>query len=441
MDHSRDLQEAGRQLLHQLSDDIHHPPAGGLTREELIRRSRQISSTTGAAIKEQLDTLTGVLDAFLAGRASEDALRFYTSTQYKINVNELAGFMPGLRALSGGAAADDFADAGKILSTADPSPCPKISVIITTYNRQAFLKQAVDSILQQDYPRVEVTVIDDCSSDGTEEMMASAFGGEPRVIFMRNRVNSGPGNNRRKALAAHGDGQFILFLDDDDYLIDRSYLSKAVLAHQTHPGLSFVAANVFLEYSRSQKLTLSSLGLNPVTDKHDYFMNFEQQGYPKPASTLTALFSREALMSIDILNMKMVNDASIYLRALLTGDAGFIDTLAGVYRIHGNNITFNLSQSFLIENLEEKRNIRNMATQRYGYSKPEMSEWFNHNVYDTISYYLMNSAQSHTDFKFMYSWASMHAPEAYTRLKRQFRTKLMKKQLLRVSFVRALLNR
>jgi glycosyltransferase involved in cell wall biosynthesis len=345
--------------------------------------------------------------------------------------------MQGLAALSSEPAPDKTA----ILTDAEPSSHPKVSVIITTYNRKDFLRQAVESILRQDYPHTEITVIDDCSSDGTREMMDTVFGAEPRVIFMRSETNSGPGNNRRRALAAHGDGEFILFLDDDDYLIDRSYFTRAVNVHRLHPELSFVAANVFLEYSQSRKLSISSLELDPIIDKHDYFMNFEQKGYPKPASTLTAIFRREALMSMDILNMSMVNDASIYLRALLIGDAGFIDTLAGVYRIHGNNITFNLSQSFLIENLEEKRNIRNMAIERYGYSKPEMNEWFNHNVYDTISYYLMNSAKSHTDFKSMYSWASDHAPKAYNQLKRQFRTKLMKKQLLRVSFVRALMNR
>lgn len=439
MDHSGDLHEAGLQLLHQLNDDIHHPPAGGLSREEINRRCKNISSSgTDAAIQEHLDTLTGVIDAFLAGRASDDALQYYVSTQFDIQLEEIRGFLPGLTALSssGTSGQEPALPAGAVLSG-----YPKISVIITTYNRKEFLRQAVDSILRQDYPYTEITVIDDCSSDGTHEMMHTVFGAEPRVIFMESETNSGPGNNRRKALAAHGDGEFILFLDDDDYLIDRSYFTKAVNMHRLHPELSFVAANVFLEYSQSQKLSISSLELRPVTDKHDYFMNFEQKGYPKPASTLTALFKREALMSMDILNMHMVNDASIYLRALLIGDAGFIDTLAGVYRIHGNNITFNLSQSFLIENLEEKRNIRNMAVERYGYSKPEMNEWFNHNVYDTISYYLMNSAKSHTDFKFMYSWASNHSPQAYNQLKRQFRTKLMKKQLLRVSFVRALMNR
>lgn len=438
MDHSEELQQAGYRLLHQLHDDIQHLPAEG-SREALVRRAKELSSKeSDAGIQEHLVTLTGVIEAYLAGRASEDALEYYLLRQFNMEGNAVEELLAGLAGLGSSGAGEPE---NPLAGTADSTAYPKVSVIITTYNRKDFLHQAIQSILRQDYPHKEIIVIDDCSSDGTGEMMHTSFGSEPRVIFMENETNSGPGNNRRRALAAHGDGEYILFLDDDDYLIDSSYLSRAVSFHLAHPEVSFVAANVFLEYSKSQKLTLSSLKLASVTGRKDYFMNFEQQGYPKPASTLTAVFKREALMSMDILNMNMVNDASIYLRALLIGDAGFIDCLAGVYRIHGNNITFNLSQSFLIENLEEKRHIRNMAIERFGYSKTEMNEWFNHNVYDTISYYLTNSAKSHTDFKFMYSWASIHAPKAYSQLKRQFRTKLMKKQLLRVSFVRTLLNR
>lgn len=106
----------------------------------------------------------------------------------------------------------------------------------------------------QDYPNKEITVIDDCSTDGTEELMQQHFGAEPRVIYMRNATNSGPGNNRRKAFAAHGDGEYVLFLDDDDYLIDMNYFSKAVRFHLLHPEISFVAANVFLEYSKAKQL-------------------------------------------------------------------------------------------------------------------------------------------------------------------------------------------
>ncbi|OKP82215.1 glycosyltransferase family A protein [Paenibacillus sp. P32E] len=438
MAHSEELHQAGYRLLNQLNEARQHLPAGALSSEELIRRCRDsIGSEADAGIRGNLENLAGVIEAYLSQRASADALDFYLSQQFNIQAVNILEWMKGLAGLR----ADGGEQENLFPSPSDPYTLPKVSVIITTYNRKDFLDQAIQSILRQDYPHKEITVIDDCSSDGTAELMGRNYRDDPRVIFMQNETNQGPGNNRRKALAAHGDGEYILFLDDDDYLIDRSYFSRAVHFHQEQPEIAFVAANVFLEYSKTEQLKPSSLQLNRITPKEAYFKNFEQKGYPKPASTLTAVFKRETLMKMDILNMNMVNDASIYLRALLIGDAGFIDTLAGVYRIHGNNITFNLSQSFLIENLEEKRLIRNMAIERYGYSKTEMNEWFNHNVYDTISYYLMNSAKSHTDFKSMYSWASEHCPKAYSQLKRQFRTKLMKKQLLRVSFVRALLNR
>ncbi|MEK5252099.1 glycosyltransferase family A protein [Paenibacillus sp. FSL F4-0125] len=438
MDHSEVLQQAGYVFLNDLNDEINHSFSLHMDDKEIFQRCHLIiDKEQNPQIKAFLETLSEVIRAYLTGRASEDALRFYLAEQFSIVHEEIDGLIHGLVAFK-----YQFSD----MASSDPAlvsfaDYPKVSVIITTYNRKAFLYQAIQSILKQDYPHKEITVIDDCSTDGTEELMQQSFGDEPQVIYMRNEKNSGPGNNRRKAFAAHGDGEYVLFLDDDDYLIDMNYLSKAVDFHNLHPEISFVAANVFLEYSKAKQLKISSLQLNKIIKKQDYFMNFEKKGYPKPSSTLTTVFKREALMAMDILSMNMVNDASIYLRSLLVGDAGFIDTLAGVYRLHGDNITFHLSQGFLIENLEEKLLIKNMAVQTYGYSEQEMTEWFSHNAYDTISYYLLNSAKDATDFKFMYHWALTHCPPIYNQLRSDFRTKLIKKQLLRISILRSLLRR
>ncbi|WP_313636550.1 glycosyltransferase family 2 protein [Paenibacillus sp. FSL K6-0276] len=438
MDHSEVLQQACYVFLNDLNDEMNHSSALQMDDQEIIQQCRLIiDKEQNAQTKTFLETLSEVIHAYLTGRASEDALRFYLSEQFSIVNEEIDGLIHGLVTIK-----NQSSDTGISHPAAySLAEHPKVSVIITTYNRKAFLYQAVQSILMQDYPHKEITVIDDCSTDGTEELMHQSFGDETQVIYMRNEKNSGPGNNRRKAFAAHGDGDYVLFLDDDDYLIDMNYLSKAVEFHSLHPEISFVAANVFLEYSKVKQLKISNLQLSSIIKKRDYFMNFEKKGYPKPASTLTTVFKREALMAMDILNMNMVNDASIYLRSLLVGDAGFIDTLAGVYRLHGDNITFNLSQGFLIENLEEKLLIKNMAVQKYGYSEQEMTEWFNHNAYDTISYYLLNSAKDATDFKFMYHWALNHCPPIYNTLRNEFRMKLIKKQLLRISLLRTLLGR
>src|SRR5690606_38414804 len=131
-----------------------------------------------------------------------------------------------------------------------------------------------------------------------------------------------------------------------DYLIDKSYLSKAVDFHQKHQETSFVTANVFVEVSKSNRMIPTNLNFDDIINKHDYFIKFGQQGFPKPYSTLTTLFKRESLLNMGILEMKMVNDSSLYLRSLLEGDGGFINEIVGVYRIHGDNITFDLNSDF-----------------------------------------------------------------------------------------------
>lgn len=388
-------------------------------------------------VREEMTALAKVVARQADGRDTPEVLRFYLERRFGLGESDEAlNLEARLDELKNGLTS--FSESG---SLPDDAESPKISVIITTYNRKAFLRQAIDSILTQEYPSVEITVIDDASTDGTDELMEEAFGGESRVIYMRNTSNRGPGANRLEAFSAHGDGEYILFLDDDDYLVDPGYFSKAVAFHKRVPGLSFVAANVFLEYSTSGRLQLQEIGLAEVTDRRSYFLNFERPGYGKPASTLTTIFRREALLDMNIFQMNMVNDASIYLRSLLVGDAGFIDSAVGVYRIHGNNITFNLSRDFLVRNLEEKRTIRNMAVDRYNYRSAEMTGWFNNTAYDTIVYYLRNSAKTTDDYTYMYEWTRSNCPDIYGKIKQEFRGRLMKKQILRFPFVRKLIGR
>lgn len=87
------------------------------------------------------------------------------------------------------------------------------SIVITTYNRLQFLKQAIASALSQTLP-CEVIIIDDLSQDGTQEYVQSLGN---RVIYHRNSTHQGWGQcvNIGVELAC---GEWIKFLDDDDYL-------------------------------------------------------------------------------------------------------------------------------------------------------------------------------------------------------------------------------
>ncbi|MFT9493391.1 hypothetical protein, partial [Anaerosolibacter sp.] len=186
--------------------------------------------------------------------------------------------------------------------------------------------------------------------------------------------------------------------------------------HMSHPNVSFVSANVFLEYSKTNKYKITNLNLEEVNNRYNYFLNFEQEGYRKPFSTLTTIFKTKALIEMGINSMKMVNDSSIYLRALLVGDGGYLNTISGVYRVHGDNITYNLSRDFIIQNLQEKMTIKKLAVDKYGYNEGRMKEWFDNIAYSTIWYYLSNSAKSHFDFLFMLNWLRNNCPDISKRI-------------------------
>ncbi|MDB9315470.1 glycosyltransferase family 2 protein [Spirulina sp. CS-785/01] len=92
----------------------------------------------------------------------------------------------------------------------------KFSIVITTYNRLTLLKRAVYSACRQTVP-CDVIVVDDCSTDGTQEYMTALCSQNPHVLYHRNKINLGHSQsvNRGVELAT---GDWIKPLDDDDYL-------------------------------------------------------------------------------------------------------------------------------------------------------------------------------------------------------------------------------
>jgi glycosyltransferase involved in cell wall biosynthesis len=93
-----------------------------------------------------------------------------------------------------------------------PAEKPLISVIMPCYNAQAFLREAVACVLDQTYPRVELVVVDDGSTDRSREILA---GYGDRIVLLR-QSNLGPYAARNAGLRA-ATGDFLAFLDADDY--------------------------------------------------------------------------------------------------------------------------------------------------------------------------------------------------------------------------------
>jgi glycosyltransferase involved in cell wall biosynthesis len=109
---------------------------------------------------------------------------------------------------------------------------PQVSVIIPTYNRAWVIKEAIDSVLAQDYAEFELIVVDDGSTDQTSDVL-DTFG---NVIKVFSQKNKGVSAARNRGIA-EASGNFIAFLDSDDLWHPQKLSSQIDFFNQTPDAL------------------------------------------------------------------------------------------------------------------------------------------------------------------------------------------------------------
>ena len=85
---------------------------------------------------------------------------------------------------------------------------PKVSVIITTYNRKEIVGEAIQGVLDQNYPNIEIIVVDDYSTDGTEEYFKTNW--TNKVKYVRHKKNQGFSLHQTLAIAMLPENIFLL---------------------------------------------------------------------------------------------------------------------------------------------------------------------------------------------------------------------------------------
>ena len=90
----------------------------------------------------------------------------------------------------------------------------KVSVITASYNCAKFIEESIKSVLNQTYDNLELIIIDDCSTDNTDEIIKKYLS-DQRIRYLKNEKNSGAAVSRNYALR-EAKGKWIAFLDSDD---------------------------------------------------------------------------------------------------------------------------------------------------------------------------------------------------------------------------------
>jgi len=94
---------------------------------------------------------------------------------------------------------------------------PRVSVLMTAYNREAFIADAIESVMAQTFTDFELIIVDDCSSDRTVDIARSYAAKDKRIRVEVNEQNLGQFANRNYA-ASLARGEFLKFHDSDDLL-------------------------------------------------------------------------------------------------------------------------------------------------------------------------------------------------------------------------------
>lgn len=110
---------------------------------------------------------------------------------------------------------------------------PRVTVLMPTYNVAPYVREAIDSVMQQTYTNFELLVIDDCSTDDTVSMVRSI--NDPRIHIIQNEKNVGLAENLNRGLS-HITTEYVARMDGDD-IAEPFWLEREVTILDSHPEI------------------------------------------------------------------------------------------------------------------------------------------------------------------------------------------------------------
>ena len=119
---------------------------------------------------------------------------------------------------------------------------PLVSLGIPTYNRSIGIRKTLDSIWQQRYPKLEIVISDNCSTDDTGELIDTIRKVHPEIKYWRQQTNIGMIPNFEFVLKK-ASGKYFMWVADDD-LLEPGILEKYVSFLEQNPGYSLVSGEI-----------------------------------------------------------------------------------------------------------------------------------------------------------------------------------------------------
>lgn len=225
-----------------------------------------------------------------------------------------------------------------------------VSIIIDNYNYACFLKEAIDSALNQTYPHIEVIVVDDGSIDNSQEVIAS-YGNQIIPILKKNGGQSSALNSG----FAIAKGEIAIFLDSDDVLLPDT-VQRVVAAFQANPGAVRVQYNLQIIDANGRPTGEVYPPRQHMLDGdlRPHILKFHHYTWPPTSgNAFLATILRQILPIPEVLYRGNPDEYLNNLSAMF-GSIVSLDEPGTLYRVHGKN---NYYQSMGLIDLDRLRQI------------------------------------------------------------------------------------
>lgn len=223
-----------------------------------------------------------------------------------------------------------------------------VSIVMPSYNTGKYIAESIKSVLAQTYTNWELLIVDDCSTDNTDEVV-SEFLSDERIHYIKNEKNSGAAVSRNRALR-EAKGKWIAFLDSDDTWHPQK-LEKQI-AFMKKNGYKFTYTDYRIQLN-GKWLPYVYYGPNKITKRkmkdYCYF------------STITVMYDREYVGLIQIEPVRKNNDYAMWLKIIEKAPCYRLGECLSYYIKHDGSISSGskwklIKHHYILWNVAEHKN-------------------------------------------------------------------------------------
>ena len=194
-----------------------------------------------------------------------------------------------------------------------------VSIIMPSYNTELFIADTIESVLAQTYTNWELIIVDDCSTDHTDDIVAN-FSDE-RIRYFKNMNNQGSAVSRNRALK-EAKGKWIAFLDSDDLWFPEKLEKQIGFMKKRGYHLSYTNYEEINEVGERTGILVTG----PIKITKTAMFNYCWPG------CLTVMYDAEVVGLIQIADIRKNNDYAMWLKVCQKVDCYLLNECLAQYR-------------------------------------------------------------------------------------------------------------